>query len=45
MRHSTERRQWEVYRFLLDENCELSLASSEARSQIVDKVRRTLMGW
>ncbi|KAF7811335.1 ACT domain-containing protein ACR9 [Senna tora] len=45
VRHSTQKRQWEVYRFLLDESCELPLASSQARSKIVDKVRRTLMGW
>ncbi|WCJ19569.1 ACT domain-containing protein [Euphorbia peplus] len=44
-RHSTGDRQWEVYRFLLDENCELPLASCEARKQIVERVRRTLMGW
>ncbi|KAI9128501.1 hypothetical protein K1719_001494 [Acacia pycnantha] len=45
VRHTTEKREWEVYRFLLDESCELPLASSKARSQIVDKVRRTFMGW
>jgi hypothetical protein len=45
VRHSTEERQWEVYRFLLDESREFPLNSSKARSQIVDKVRRTLMGW
>ncbi|KAJ7975835.1 ACT domain-containing protein [Quillaja saponaria] len=44
-RHSTSERQWEVYRFLLDESREFPLASSRARTQIVDKVRRTLMGW
>ncbi|XP_061338318.1 ACT domain-containing protein ACR9-like [Gastrolobium bilobum] len=45
VRHSTQERQWEVYRFLLDESREFPLSSSQARSQIVDKVRRTLMGW
>ncbi|GAU17793.1 hypothetical protein TSUD_171820 [Trifolium subterraneum] len=45
VRHSTQERQWEVYRFLLDESREFPLNSSKARSQIVDKVRRTLMGW
>ncbi|KAI4358045.1 hypothetical protein L6164_001954 [Bauhinia variegata] len=45
LRHSTQDRQWEVYRFLLDESHEFPLASSAARSQIVNKVRRTLMGW
>ncbi|XP_057436425.1 ACT domain-containing protein ACR9 [Lotus japonicus] len=45
VRHSTQERQWEVYRFLLDESHGFPLTSSKARSQIVDKVRRTLMGW
>ncbi|KAK4286517.1 hypothetical protein QN277_003063 [Acacia crassicarpa] len=44
-RHLASERQWEVYRFLLDENCEFQLTSIVARNQIVDKVRRTLMGW
>ncbi|OVA18317.1 ACT domain [Macleaya cordata] len=44
-RHLTSDRQWEVYRFLLDESHEFPLANSRARNQIVDKVRRTLMGW
>ncbi|XWS66018.1 hypothetical protein CRYUN_Cryun05aG0164100 [Craigia yunnanensis] len=44
-RHSTSDRQWEVYRFLLDDSCEFPLASSQARNQIVDRVRRILMGW
>ncbi|KAI4313176.1 hypothetical protein L6164_026175 [Bauhinia variegata] len=44
VRHSTQERQWEVYRFLLDESREFPLARNEARSQIVNKVRRTLMG-
>ncbi|KAE9445218.1 hypothetical protein C3L33_22882, partial [Rhododendron williamsianum] len=43
-RHSTSDREWEVYRFLLDESREFPLASSRARSEIVDRVRRTLMG-
>ncbi|XP_030966983.1 ACT domain-containing protein ACR9-like isoform X2 [Quercus lobata] len=37
--------EWEVYRFLLDENCRFQLSSMVARNQIVDRVRRTLMGW
>ncbi|KAL5569124.1 hypothetical protein UlMin_025699 [Ulmus minor] len=45
VRHSTPTRQWEVYRFLLDENREFPLASSRARSKIVERVRKTLMGW
>ncbi|XP_042475955.1 ACT domain-containing protein ACR9-like isoform X2 [Macadamia integrifolia] len=44
-RYSTTDRQWEVYRFLLDESCEFQLSSSQARNHIVDRVRRTLMGW
>ncbi|KAL5710936.1 ACT domain-containing protein acr9 [Ranunculus cassubicifolius] len=44
-RHSTSDRQWEVYKFLLDENREFPLTNTRATSQIVDKVRRTLMGW
>ncbi|XP_028756995.1 ACT domain-containing protein ACR9 isoform X2 [Neltuma alba] len=44
-RRSASEREWEVYRFLLDENCEFQLTSIIARNQIVDKVRRTLMGW
>uniref|UniRef100_A0A5B7CGV5 ACT domain-containing protein ACR n=1 Tax=Davidia involucrata TaxID=16924 RepID=A0A5B7CGV5_DAVIN len=44
-RHSTSDRQWEVYRFLLDESREFPLASSRARSEIIDRVRRTMMGW
>ncbi|KAF5446978.1 hypothetical protein F2P56_032570 [Juglans regia] len=44
-RHSTSGRKWEVYRFLLDENCKFQLSNMIARSQIVDRVRRTLMGW
>ncbi|GLT67091.1 hypothetical protein SLA2020_394220 [Shorea laevis] len=38
-------REWEVYRFLLDENCKFQLSNMAARNQIVDRVRRTLMGW
>ncbi|KAF2296030.1 hypothetical protein GH714_035757 [Hevea brasiliensis] len=44
-RHSTKDQQWEVYRFLLDENCRVPLASARGRKEIVDRVRRTLMGW
>ncbi|KAL5716646.1 ACT domain-containing protein acr9 [Ranunculus cassubicifolius] len=44
-RHSTSDREWEVYRFLLDENPKFPFTSSRAREQIVDRVRRTLMGW
>ncbi|PSR86693.1 ACT domain-containing protein [Actinidia chinensis var. chinensis] len=44
-RHSTADREWEVYRFLLDENCKFELSKMVVRNQIVDRVRRTLMGW
>lgn len=44
-RYSASDREWEVYRFLLDENCEYQLLTTDARNQIVDKVRRMLMGW
>ncbi|CAI9776742.1 unnamed protein product [Fraxinus pennsylvanica] len=44
-RHSAADREWEVYRFLLDENCTFELSSMVVRSQIADKVRRILMGW
>ncbi|KAK9998560.1 hypothetical protein SO802_018163 [Lithocarpus litseifolius] len=37
--------EWEVHRFLLDENCRFQLSKMIARNQIVDRVRRTLMGW
>ncbi|XP_068641968.1 ACT domain-containing protein ACR9 isoform X2 [Aristolochia californica] len=44
-RQSTLDRQWEVYRFLLDDTHEFPLSNARARNQIVDRVRRTLMGW
>uniref|UniRef100_A0A803LCL8 ACT domain-containing protein ACR n=1 Tax=Chenopodium quinoa TaxID=63459 RepID=A0A803LCL8_CHEQI len=44
-RYSASDREWEVYRFLLDENCEYQLTTTSARNQIVDRVRRLLMGW
>ncbi|CAA7389653.1 unnamed protein product [Spirodela intermedia] len=44
-RHSTAERQWEVYRFLLDETPEFSLSSGRAQARVVDRVRRSLMGW
>nr|XP_043614978.1 ACT domain-containing protein ACR9-like [Erigeron canadensis] len=44
-RHSTSDREWEVYRFLLDETRGLSSTSNRSKQDIVDKVRRTLMGW
>ncbi|XP_020241412.1 ACT domain-containing protein ACR9-like [Asparagus officinalis] len=44
-RHTTAERQWEVYRFLLEETREYPLANKQARSKIIDRVRRTLMGW
>ncbi|XP_019192515.1 PREDICTED: ACT domain-containing protein ACR9 [Ipomoea nil] len=44
-RHSTSDREWEVYRFLLDDTPKFPLASKQARSDIVDRVKKTLMGW
>ncbi|MCD7458512.1 ACT domain-containing protein acr9 [Datura stramonium] len=44
-RHCTSDREWEFYRFLLDEDCRFDMSSMGGRNQIVDKVRRTLMGW
>ncbi|XP_049367099.1 ACT domain-containing protein ACR9-like [Solanum verrucosum] len=44
-RHCTSDREWEFYRFLLDEDCRFDMSSMVGRNQIVDKVRRTLMGW
>ncbi|EFH52017.1 hypothetical protein ARALYDRAFT_323253 [Arabidopsis lyrata subsp. lyrata] len=44
-RYTASGREWEVYRFLLDENCLFQLGSASARNEIVNKVRRTLMGW
>ncbi|GJT89557.1 ACT domain-containing protein ACR9-like protein [Tanacetum coccineum] len=43
-RHSTSDRQWEVYRFLLDESRGFPLTNNRAKRDIVDKVKRTLMG-
>ncbi|KAF5200898.1 Act domain-containing protein [Thalictrum thalictroides] len=36
-RHSTSDRQWETYRFLLDESCQFPLTNSRAHIQIIDK--------
>ncbi|KDP44210.1 hypothetical protein JCGZ_05677 [Jatropha curcas] len=44
-RYSASDREWEVYRFLLEENGKFQLSNIVARNQIVDRVRRTLMGW
>ncbi|XP_044483620.1 ACT domain-containing protein ACR9-like [Mangifera indica] len=44
-RYSTSDREWEVYRFLLDENCRFQLSNKLTREDIVDRVRRVLMGW
>ncbi|XP_071710741.1 ACT domain-containing protein ACR9-like [Rutidosis leptorrhynchoides] len=44
-RHSTSDREWEVYRFRLDETRGSSSTSKYAKLDIVDKVRSTLMGW
>ncbi|XP_076919722.1 ACT domain-containing protein ACR9-like [Bidens hawaiensis] len=44
-RHSTLDREWEVYRFLLVENRKFPLTSKQGKQDIINKVRRTLMGW
>ncbi|CAN4121035.1 unnamed protein product [Withania somnifera] len=44
-RRCTSDREWEFYRFLLDEDCRFDMSSMVGRNQIVDRVRRTLMGW
>ncbi|EXB52244.1 hypothetical protein L484_001846 [Morus notabilis] len=44
-RHSASDREWEVYRFLLEESSRFQLSNMMARNQIVDRVRRILMGW
>lgn len=44
-RHCTTDRDWEVYRILLDDNCSIDMSTMVGRNRIVDKVRRTLMGW
>ncbi|KAJ6755402.1 ACT DOMAIN-CONTAINING PROTEIN ACR4-RELATED [Salix purpurea] len=44
-RYSASDREWEIYRFLLEENCKFQLSNMVARNEIVDTVRRTLMGW
>lgn len=41
----TADRDWEVYRFLLDDDCNIDMSTTVGRNQIVDKVRRILMGW
>ncbi|KAK8638793.1 hypothetical protein V6N13_137202 [Hibiscus sabdariffa] len=37
-RHSASDRQWEVYRFLLDDSHEFPLTSNGARNQLVDRI-------
>lgn len=44
-RHSTKDGAWEVYRFRLEESQEFPLASKRAQQKIIDRVKRTLMGW
>uniref|UniRef100_A0A804PS12 ACT domain-containing protein ACR n=1 Tax=Zea mays TaxID=4577 RepID=A0A804PS12_MAIZE len=44
-RQAASERQWEVYRFLLDDSREFPLTNSLAnRNRVVDRVRKTLMG-
>ncbi|CAA7406317.1 unnamed protein product [Spirodela intermedia] len=44
-RQSAMGRQWEVYRFLLDEAGEVSMSNDRGRRRVVEAVRSTLMGW
>ncbi|KAJ4910368.1 ACT domain-containing protein ACR9 [Raphanus sativus] len=44
-RYTSGDREWEVYMFLLDENCLFLFDSASVRNEIANKVRRTLMGW
>lgn len=44
-RYTSGDREWEVYIFLLDENCLFQFDSASVRNEIANKVRRTLMGW
>ncbi|XP_042408823.1 ACT domain-containing protein ACR9-like [Zingiber officinale] len=44
-RHRTSERQWEVYKFLLNDNLEIPLTNRWSRSQIVDRVMKILMGF
>uniref|UniRef100_J3M3C1 ACT domain-containing protein ACR n=2 Tax=Oryza brachyantha TaxID=4533 RepID=J3M3C1_ORYBR len=44
-RQTASERQWEVYRFLLDDSNEFPLANSLVnRNRVVDRVRKTLLG-
>ncbi|KAM3406226.1 hypothetical protein ACQJBY_000346 [Aegilops geniculata] len=44
-RQAASERQWEVYRFLLDDSKEFPLSNSLTnRNRVVDRVRKTLMG-
>ncbi|XP_052156699.1 ACT domain-containing protein ACR9 isoform X1 [Oryza glaberrima] len=44
-RQAASERQWEVYRFLLDDSSEFPLSNSLVnRNRIVDRVRKTLLG-
>ncbi|KVI04937.1 hypothetical protein Ccrd_016735 [Cynara cardunculus var. scolymus] len=45
VRHSTLDREWEVYRFLLVENGGFAVSSKGGKQDVVDEVRRRLMGW
>ncbi|KAK3442160.1 hypothetical protein EUGRSUZ_B02387 [Eucalyptus grandis] len=44
-RHFASDREWEVYKFLLEASGEFQFTNAMAKNQIVDRVRRTLMGW
>ncbi|KAH7667814.1 [Protein-PII] uridylyltransferase protein [Dioscorea alata] len=44
-RHTASGREWEVYRFLLDENTNFTLSNARTKDYTVDIISRTLMGW
>lgn len=44
-RHTESGREWEVYRFLLDENTNFTLFNARTKDYTVDIISRTLMGW
>ncbi|CAH8267578.1 unnamed protein product [Arabidopsis lyrata] len=44
-RYMASDHEWEVYKFLPDENRLFQLGSASARNEIVSKVRNILMAW
>ncbi|KAJ0962351.1 hypothetical protein J5N97_030179 [Dioscorea zingiberensis] len=44
-RHTVSERQWEVYRFLLDDSADFSLSNPKTKQHIVDTIKGSLKGW